>query len=83
MSIPTRGKPMKPISHWIPAAFCAFLSLMALVMQSDSSTGAWQPAFFSFLPMCFFFVGANTSAMQREIQELRKQVNDLQEKGAG
>jgi hypothetical protein len=56
---------------------------MALVMQSDSSSGAWQPAFFSFLPMCFFFVGANTSAMQREIQELRKQVTDLQEKGAG
>jgi len=33
--------------------------------------------------MGFFFVGANTSAMQREIQELRKQVTDLQEKGAG
>lgn len=74
---------MKPISHWMPAAFCAFLSLMALALQTVSDSRAWQPAFFSFLPMCFFFVGATTSHMQREIQELRKQLTDLQEKRSG
>jgi len=36
--------------------------------------------FFSFLPMCFIFVGAATSQMQKEIRELRKQVVDLQTK---
>jgi polyhydroxyalkanoate synthesis regulator phasin len=30
--------------------------------------------------MCFFFVGSATSQMQKEIQELRKQVADLQSK---
>jgi len=30
--------------------------------------------------MCFFFVGAATSQMQREIRELRKQMVELQEK---
>jgi hypothetical protein len=69
---------MKTITHWIPAAFCAFLSLLALSMQIGSDSGAWKPAFYCFLPMCFFFVGAATSQMQKEIRELRKQVTDLQ-----
>jgi hypothetical protein len=71
---------MKTITHWIPAAFCAFLSLLALSMQTGSDSGAWKPAFYSFLPMCFFFVGAVTSQMQREIRELRKQLTELQQK---
>ena len=71
---------MKTITHWIPAAFCACLSLIALSMQIGSDSGAWKPAFYSFLPMCFFFVGAATSQMQREIRELRKQVTELQVK---
>ena len=71
------------LSHWIPAAFCAFLSLMALFASTGSDTGAWRPAFFAFLPMCFFFVGAATSGMQREIRDLRKQLTELQEKRVG
>ena len=74
---------MKSISHWIPAAYCAFLSLLALSMQIGSDSGAWKPAFFCFLPMCFFFVGGTTSQMQREIRELRRQLTDLQEKRTG
>jgi len=71
------------VSPWIPAIFCAFLSLLALSMQIGSDSGAWKPAFFCFLPMCFFFVGAATSQMQREIRELWKQVAELQEKRVG
>jgi hypothetical protein len=79
-----RNKPMKQkISHWIPAAFCAFLSLTALFSFSSPDAGSWKPAFFSFLPLCFFFVGANTLTLQREIRDLRKQLRDLQEKEAG
>jgi hypothetical protein len=33
--------------------------------------------FLSFLPMCFFFVGIATSNMQREIRELRQELDDL------
>jgi hypothetical protein len=39
-----------------------------------------KPIFFSFLQMCFFFVGSATSQMQKEIQELWEGVADLQSK---
>ena len=70
------------LGHWIPAAFCAFISLTALFASSRSEEW-WRPAFFAFLPMCFFFVGAATSGMQREIRELRKQILVLQEQRVG
>jgi hypothetical protein len=70
-------------SHWTPAAFCAFLSLLALAMQIGPDSGAWKPAFYCFLPMCFFFVGLVTSQMQGEIRELRKQLTELQAKQTG
>lgn len=71
------------LAHWIPAAFCAFLSLIALFASSGSDAGWWRPAFFAFLPMCFFFVGAATSRMQSEIRDLRKQIVELQGKAVG
>jgi hypothetical protein len=70
------------VRHWIPAAFCAFISLIAL-FASVGSDAVWRPTFFAFLPMCFFFVGAVTSQMQCEIRELRKQLAELQEKRVG
>jgi hypothetical protein len=75
---------LQQIGHWTPAAFCAFLCLNALFTAPGSGNGEWwKPVFFSFLPMCFFFVGSATSRMQREIQELQKQVADLQSKQTG
>ena len=71
------------VRHWIPAAFCAFISFIALCASVGSDAGWWRPAFFAFLPMCFFFVGAVTSQMQGEIRELRKQLAELQEKRVG
>jgi hypothetical protein len=72
---------MKTIAHWTPAAFCAFISLIAVFAWVRSSdTGWWQPVFFAFLPMCFFFVGAVTFAMHRELRELRKRLADLEQK---
>jgi hypothetical protein len=72
---------MKTITHWIPAAFCAFICLDALFFAPAGPVVEWwKPVFFSFLPMCFFFVGSVTWRMQKEIQELRKQVSDLQVK---
>jgi hypothetical protein len=72
---------LQKFGHWTPAAFCAFICLNALfIAPSSGNVEWWKPVFFSFLPMCFFFVGSATSQMQKEIQELRKQVADLQSK---
>jgi hypothetical protein len=71
------------LAHWMPAAFCAFVSLIALFASSGADAGWWRPAFFAFLPMCFFFVGAATSRMQSEIRDLRKQLVELQGKAVG
>ena len=75
--------PMKTISHWIPAAFCAFISLIALFASTRSpDPGWWRPAFFAFLPMCFFFVGSATTQMHRELRELRQRITELEQKRA-
>ena len=72
--------------HWIPAAFCAFLSIMALVgwvSTLNSQYPNWAlPAFYSFLPMCFFFVGSAATRQHQELQELRQKVADLEQKGS-
>ena len=74
---------MKTITHWIPAAFCAFISLIALFASVGSpDSGWWQPAFFAFLPMCFFFVGAATTQMHRELRGLRQRLTELEQKQA-
>jgi hypothetical protein len=62
------------LQPWLPALFCAFLSLMALFV---APLDAAKPAFYAFLPMCFFFVGAVISQMRREIIDLRRQVSEL------
>ena len=71
------------ISYWVPAAFCAFISFIALFGSTTSDAGWWRPAFFAFLPMCFFFVGTAMSQIHREIRELRKQFAQMQEKRIG
>ena len=69
----------KTLAHWIPAAFCAFISFLALFASIRPGAEWWRPAFFAFLPMCFYFVGAATSGMHREIRDLRKQIVELRE----
>ncbi|MGA2140458.1 MAG: hypothetical protein ABSH14_16490 [Verrucomicrobiia bacterium] len=62
------------IGFWLPAVFCAFLAYIAL----SSSDESWRPAFFSFLPMCFFFVGMALMQMHREVRALRDRVAELE-----
>jgi hypothetical protein len=71
---------LQSIGHWTPAAFCAFISFTALSESGSPDAGWWKPAFFSFLPMCFVFVGSATWQMQKELRESRKQLTDLQAK---
>ena len=71
---------MRPSTrHWIAPAFCAFISVIAMA-ASVGNAESWRPAFFAFLPMCFYFVAVVTSQMQVEIRELRKQLAELQPK---
>jgi hypothetical protein len=65
---------------WRAVVFCAFLSLITLSgrfgMGMDS--GTWT-GFFYFLPMCFFYVGAQIAAMQREVRSLRFRLTALEQ----
>jgi len=46
----------------------------------NRSPSSWAISFLCFLPMCFFFVAAATSSLQREVRELRKRLADLEQK---
>ena len=68
------------IGHLFPAAFCAAISIIALLRWGLSETGATSPTFFAFLPVCFVIMGFITLRLQRELGELRRQVRDLEAK---
>jgi hypothetical protein len=70
----------KLIAPWIAPAFCAFLAAMPLIASSSGTdTGWWRPAFYAFLPMCFFFAGMATHGLQRDIRDLRAEVAELRQ----
>lgn len=50
----------------------ALTSLLALFMG-----GPAMPAFYAFLPMCFFLLGANLYAANKEIAVLRKRLDEM------
>ena len=60
------------IPAYLGAAMCAFISLAALFLGD-----AGRPAFYSFLPMCFLFVGFLMHALLRRVEELERRVADL------
>jgi hypothetical protein len=66
---------MKKLNNWMPAVFCAFISFPALLGWVHSNyTGTGLSPFFSFLPMCFVFMGLKTFQLEQEVGELRKQI---------
>jgi len=65
------------IGHLFPAAFCAVISVIALIRWVGSETGSVSPVFLAFLPMCFVMMGFSTLRLQREMGNLRRQVQDL------
>ena len=62
----------------IPFAFAVYLGRVAISNHAPGAMQPWEPAFYNFLPMCFFFVGALIYQMGREIRELRGAVTQLQ-----
>jgi len=69
---------MKPISFWVPATVCAVISMAALFGSVIWGSKWSGPAFYIFLPMCFFFVGSIMFRMHREIARLRHRVARLE-----
>ena len=66
------------IQYYVPAAFCGFLCFIVLIVQiSMDQFTAWGPAFFCFLPMCFFFLGGIFHSMQSQIDALKKEIAEL------
>jgi TRAP-type C4-dicarboxylate transport system permease small subunit len=63
---------------WLPFAYAVYLCYSTLWHIARSDLKAWEPAFYSYLPMSFFFVGAVVYSMQREIRELRGSIAKLQ-----
>jgi len=63
--------------HWLPFLFALFLCYTASSKLAAPDMRYWEPAFYSFLPMCFFFVAAVTFSMAREIRELRAAIAKL------
>ncbi len=44
----------------------------------DPGMRYWEPAFYSFLPMVFFFVGAVVFFTRREMRELKERIDGMQ-----
>ena len=74
------------MSPWVAALFCASLSAITMIgnlwltvvnrtRQNDVSI-----VFYCFLPLCFYFVGAELMKLQKENRELRKMIEKLSEK---
>ena len=69
------------ISIYIPAAFCAFLSLYALYAPGSSpGSTIWKPVFFAFLPMCFLYIGMLMHRMIKRINALQSQIDESKRK---
>lgn len=68
----------RTIGPWLAALFCAFLASMPLFGRFVYAGDWWQPAFYAFLPMCFFYAGTVQKEANREIDELRGRLDALE-----
>jgi len=65
---------------FIPFAFTALLCGMVLAARF-SGTDAGLPAFYSFLPMSFYFLGAALYESCKRVRELEERIKRLETKG--
>src|SRR5262245_38267538 len=61
------------VTFWLPFFFAALLSGITLW-----SKGAGWPAFYSFLPMAFFFTSSAFMELVRRIRKLEERVKSLE-----
>jgi hypothetical protein len=71
------------LGPWIPAIFCAFLSLITVLgnlildFMFWTSRSGLDIVFYCNLPMCFYFVGMFLSKLREENTDLRLRIDDL------
>lgn len=66
---------LKLVQNWIPFAFCAFI----VYQYAGSGYSANWQGFAIWLTMCFFYVGAVTFSLQKQIQTLEAEVKKFKE----
>jgi len=71
-------KMQRVLVHWLPFSFAGFLCYSTLWRLVSTDMKWWEPAFFAFLPMCFFFAGVTTSRLESEVRRLQEEVAKLQ-----
>jgi hypothetical protein len=65
------------VFSWLPFVFAIYLSHSTLSHIARTDLKDWEPAFYSFLPMCFFFGGMVSFVNRLEIRKLRDTVAAL------
>jgi hypothetical protein len=68
----------RTLAPWLAAIYCAFLALMPVFGTIVHPGAWWQPAFYCFLPMCFYYAGIAQKETNREIDELRNRIAALE-----
>ena len=75
---------------WLPMAFCTALCAIALAtdiatpfMPGGGGGTAWKPAFFSFLPMVFFFLAMQEKQSRQRIAALEARMKELEGRADG
>jgi hypothetical protein len=62
------------VLSWLPFVFAIYLSHSTLSHIARTDLKDWEPAFYSFLPMCFFLGGVVNFVNRLEIRRLRDTV---------
>ena len=66
------------VLSWLPFALAVSLSHSTLSHIARTDLKDWEPAFYSFLPMCFFFGGLVSFVNRLEIRKLRDTIATFQ-----
>ena len=69
--------------HWVPMAFSAFISLLALLGFTWTNTPGPRIVFFAFLSLSILFVGVVRSRLPGQVHELLGQIEELRRKLQG
>jgi hypothetical protein len=70
---------LKTFAPWVPFGFSVALSAISLVTYAvTGGSGAWIPAFVSFLPMAFFLAVASQHRARAQVEALETRVRDLE-----
>lgn len=77
----------KQISVWIPVGFSAVLCIGTAILNvigpnRFGGMSAGMPAFFSFLPTCFFFAADALRDTRSEIEALEARIKQLESEKA-